>query len=59
MSKSFDGFFVANELICVTHWIVNRFLSDLTKISADDDNGLKEDLIEINSCERLQLLFDK
>ena len=54
---SFDGYFSAGELNYYQHWIINPFLFDLTKVS--DDDNLKENLIEMKSCQELKLLFDK
>ena len=54
---SFDGYFSAGELNYYQHWIINPFLFDLTKMS--DDDNLKENLIEMKSCQELKLLFDK
>ena len=57
LAKSFDGYFSAGELNCFQHWIINPFILGLPKMPYDDK--LKEDLIKIKSCQRLQLLFDK
>ena len=54
---SFDGYFSAGELNYYQRWIINPFLFDLTKMS--DDDNLKENLIEMKSCQELKLLFDK
>ena len=54
---SFDSYFSAGELNYYQHWIINPFLFDLTKMS--DDDNLKENLIEMKSCQELKLLFDK
>ena len=57
MSKSFDEYFSAGELNCFQRWIINLFIFDLSKMPHDDN--LKENFIEIKSCPRLQLQFDK
>ena len=57
LAKSFDEYFSAGEPNCFQHWIINLLLFDLSKMP--DYDNLKEDLIEMKSCQRLQLLFDK
>ena len=50
LGNSFDGYFSAGKLNAAQQWIINPFLFDL-KTMSDDDN-LKEDLIEIKSCQK-------
>ena len=57
LGNSFDGYFSDGELNAAQQWIMNPFLFDLTTMS--DHDNLKEDLIEIKSCQRFQLLFEK
>ena len=57
LGNFFDGYFSAGELNAAQQWIINPFLFDLTTMS--DDDNLKEDLIEIKSCQKFQLLFEK
>ena len=57
LGNSFDGYFSAGKLNAAQQWIINPFLFDL-KTMSDDDN-LKEDLIEIKSCQKFQMLFEK
>ena len=52
----FDEHFSTGELNCSKHWIISPFIFDLSKMP--DGNNLKEDLIEMKSFQRLQLLFD-
>ena len=39
------------------NYIINPYIFDLLKMP--DDDNLKEDLIKIKRCRRLQLLFNK
>ena len=57
LANSFDGYFSAGELNAAQQWITNPFLIVLTTMFDEDDN-LKEDLIEMRSCQRFQLLFE-
>ena len=57
LGNSFDGYFSAGELRAAQQWIINPFLFDLATMS--DDDNLKEDLIEIKSCQKFQLPFEK
>ena len=57
LGNSFDGYFSDRELNATQQSIINPFLYDLTTMS-DDDNS-KEDLIEIKSCQKFQMLFKK
>ena len=52
-----NGYFSDGELNAAQQWIINPFLFDLTTMS--DDDNLKEDLIEIKSCQKFQLLYEK
>ena len=57
LAKSFDKYILAGELNCSQHSIINPFIFDLSKMP--DDDNLKKKLIDMKSCQRLQLLFDK
>ena len=57
LGNSFDGYFSDGELNAAQQWIINPFLFDLTTMS--DDDNLKEDVIEIKSCQKFQLFFEK
>ena len=57
LGNSFDGYISDGELNAAQQWIINPFLFDSTTMS--DDNNLKEDFIEIKSCQKFQLLFEK
>ena len=57
LENSFDGYFSNGELNAAQQWIKNPFLFDLTTMS--DHDNLKEDLIEIKSYQKFQLLFEK
>ena len=57
LGNFFDGYFSDGELNAAQQWIINPFLFDLTTMS--DDDNLKENLIEIKSCQKFQLLFEK
>ena len=57
LGNSFDVYFSDGELSAAQQWIINPFLFDLTTMS--DNDNLKEDLIEIKSCQKFQLLFEK
>ena len=57
LSNFFDEYFSADQLNTAHQWIINPFLFLLTTMS--DDDNLKDDLIEINSCQNFQLLFEK
>ena len=56
LGNSCDGYFLDGELNAAQQWIINPFLFDLTTMS---DDNLKEDLIEIKSCKKFHLLFEK
>ena len=51
LAHSYDGYFSAQQ------WIINPFPFNLTAMS--DNDNLKEVLIEMKSCQRFQLLFEK
>ena len=55
LGNSFNGYFSDGELNAAQQWIINPFIFDLTTMS--DDDNLKEDLIEIKSCQKFQLLL--
>ena len=55
LGNSFNGYFSDGELNAAQQWIINPFVFDLTTMS--DDDNLKEDLIEIKSCRKFQLLL--
>ena len=55
LGNSFNGYFSDGELNAAQQWIINPFVFDLTTMSNDDN--LKEDLIEIKSCQKFQLLL--
>ena len=57
LGNSFDGYFSDGELNAAQQWIINAFLFDLTTMF--DHNNLKEDLIEIKSWQKFELLFEK
>ena len=57
LGNSFNGYFSDGELNAAQQWIINPFLFDLTTMS--DDDNLKEDLIQIKSFQKFQLLFEK
>ena len=55
LGNSFNGYFSDGELNAAQQWIINPFIFDLRTMS--DDDNLKEDLIEIKSCQKFQLLL--
>ena len=55
LGNSFNGYFSDGELNAAQQWIINPFVFNLTTMS--DDDNLKEDLIEIKSCQKFQLLL--
>ena len=57
LGNSFDGYFSDCASNAAQQWIINPFLFNLTTMS--DDDNLKEDIIEIKSCQKFQLLFEK
>ena len=50
LGNYFDGYFSDGELNTAQQWIINPFLFNLTTMS--DDDNLKENLIEIKSCQK-------
>ena len=57
LGNSFDGYFSDGELNAPQQWIINPLLFNLTAMF--DGDNLKIDLIEIKSCQKFQLLFEK
>ena len=55
LENSFNGYFSDGELNAAQQWIINPFIFYMTTMS--DDYNLKEDLIEIKSCQKFQLLL--